>query len=75
MQQKSTKEESITVEGTIETVLPGTFFRVKLNNGHQVLAHIGGKLRKNFVKITVGDKVRIEISQYDLNKGRITYRL
>lgn len=55
-------------------VLPGTMFRVELPNGHQVLAHISGKLRKNFIRISVGDTVNVEMSQYDLNKARITYR-
>jgi translation initiation factor IF-1 len=66
---------AIEVEGKIVTVLPGTMFRVELTNGHQVLAHISGKLRKNFIKITVGDMVKMEMSPYDLNKARITYRL
>ncbi|HTB62119.1 MAG TPA: translation initiation factor IF-1 [Opitutales bacterium] len=69
------KEAAIEVEGKIVTVLPGTMFRVELPNGHQVLAHISGKLRKNFIKITVGDMVKMEMSPYDLNKARITYRL
>jgi translation initiation factor IF-1 len=68
-------EEHIELEGTISTVLPGTLFRVKLNNEHEVLAHISGKMRKNFVRLTVGDRVRIEMSPYDLSKARITYRL
>ena len=57
------------------TVLPGTMFRVELANGHQVLAHISGKLRKNFIRITVGDIVKMEMSPYDLDKARIVYRL
>ncbi len=68
-------KDAIEVEGKIVTVLPGTMFRVELPNGHQVLAHISGKLRKNFIKITVGDMVKMEMSPYDLNKARITYRL
>jgi len=68
-------KDAIEVEGKIVTVLPGTMFRVELTNGHQVLAHISGKLRKNFIKITVGDMVKMEMSPYDLNKARITYRL
>ncbi|MDB6033269.1 MAG: translation initiation factor [Verrucomicrobiales bacterium] len=68
-------EEHIELEGTVSTVLPGTLFRVKLNNEHEVLAHISGKMRKNFVRLTVGDRVRIEMSPYDLSKARITYRL
>ena len=55
-------------------VLPGTMFRVELPNGHGVLAHISGRLRKNFIRISVGDQVNLEMSQYDLNKARITYR-
>ena len=69
-------EQSLEVEGTISTVLPGTMFRVTLdNNKHEVLAHISGKMRKHFVRLTVGDRVRMEMSPYDLSKGRITYRL
>jgi translation initiation factor IF-1 len=68
------KEESIPAEGVIVEVLPGTMFRVKLTNGTVVLAHIGGKMRKHFVRIVPGDKVQIEISPYDLTKARITYR-
>ena len=68
------KEESIPAEGVVVEVLPGTMFRVKLTNGTVVLAHIGGKMRKHFVRIVPGDKVQMEISPYDLTKGRITYR-
>ncbi|HVU36841.1 MAG TPA: translation initiation factor IF-1 [Opitutales bacterium] len=68
-------KDAIEVEGKIVSVLPGTMFRVELPNGHLVLAHISGKLRKNFIKITVGDMVKMEMSPYDLNKARITYRL
>jgi translation initiation factor IF-1 len=68
-------EQPIEVEGTITTVLPGTMFRVTLDNRHEVLAHISGKMRKHFVRLTVGDRVRMEMSPYDLSKGRITYRL
>lgn len=67
--------EVVEVEGRIVSVLPGTMFRVELPNGHRVLAHISGKLRKNFIKITVGDMVKMEMSPYDLEKGRIVYRL
>ena len=63
----------IEVEGKITTVLPGTMFRVQLDNGHMVLAHISGKLRKHFIKIAAGDKVKMEMSPYDLDKARITY--
>jgi translation initiation factor IF-1 len=68
-------EEPIQVEGTIATVLPGTMFRVKLDNHHELLAHLSGKMRKHFVRLTVGDRVRLEMSPYDLTKARITYRL
>ena len=68
-------EQHIEVEGTIATVLPGTLYRVKLDNQHEVLAHISGKLRKNFIRLTAGDRVRLEMSPYDLTKARITYRL
>ena len=67
--------KSIEVEGKVMTVLPGTMFRVQLSNGHTVLAHISGKLRKNFIKIATGDKVKMEMSPYDLEKARITYRV
>ena len=69
-----TKEEPIELTGAVTQVLPGTMFRVALPNGHQVLAHISGKLRKNWIRISVGDKVKIEMSPYDLGKARITYR-
>ncbi len=68
-------EQPIELEGTIQTVLPGTMFRVVLDNRHQVLAHISGKMRKHFVRLTAGDRVRIEMSPYDVSKARITYRL
>ena len=68
-------EEHIELEGTIATVLPGTLYRVKLDNQHEVLAHISGKLRKHFIRLTAGDRVRMEMSPYDLTKARITYRL
>lgn len=67
--------KAIEVEGKVVSVLPGTMFRVELTNGHTVLAHISGKLRKHFIKITVGDMVKMEMSPYDLDKARITYRL
>ena len=68
------KEESIPADGVVVEVLPGTMFRVKLANNKVVLAHIGGKMRKHFVRIVPGDKVQMEISPYDLSKARITYR-
>lgn len=71
----STDSKAIEVEGKIITVLPGTMFRVQLDNGHMVLAHISGKLRKHFIKIAAGDRVKMEMSPYDLDKARITFRL
>ena len=68
-------EEPLTVEGHITVVLPGTMFRVELDNKHIVLAHISGKMRKRFIRLTPGDRVRIEMSPYDLSKARIVYRL
>ena len=67
-------EESIEVEGEVLELLPNTKFKVKLPNGHFVIAHISGKMRMHFIKILPGDKVVVEISKYDLKKGRITYR-
>lgn len=71
----SNKEEAIEVEATVSELLPNTMFRVKLDNGHLVLAHISGKMRKHFIRILPGDRVRVELSPYDLNRGRIVYRL
>lgn len=68
-------DDEIEVNGKIVAVLPGTMFRVELENGHRVLAHISGKLRKNFIKITAGDTVKMVMSPYDLEKGRIVYRV
>lgn len=73
--RRMSNEEPIEVEGTVSTVLPGTMFRVKLDNQHEILAHLSGKMRKHFVRLTVGDRVRLEMSPYDLTKARITYRL
>jgi translation initiation factor IF-1 len=67
------KEETITVEGEVIEPLPNSMFRVKLDNGHVVLAHISGKMRMHFIKILPGDKVTLELSPYDLSRGRITY--
>jgi translation initiation factor IF-1 len=69
------KEEAIEVEGQVKVVLPGTMFRVELDNKHLVLATICGKMRKRFVRLTVGDRVKMEMSPYDLDKARITWRL
>ena len=68
------KEDSIEMEGTIIDTLPNTMFRVELENGNVVTAHISGKMRKNYIRILTGDKVRVELTTYDLTKGRITYR-
>jgi translation initiation factor IF-1 len=70
----SNKEEGIQTEGTVTDVLPGTMFRVELPNGVNVLAHISGKMRKNFIRIVPGDKVTVEMSPYDLSKARIVFR-
>lgn len=68
-------EKTIETEGKIVAVLAGTMFRVELGNGHLVLAHISGKMRKRFIRLTNGDRVKLEMSPYDLNKARIVYRL
>ena len=68
------KEEKLTVEGTIVEALPNTQFKVELDNGHQVLAYLSGKMRRYYIRILVGDRVRVEITPYDLTRGRITYR-
>ena len=68
------KEDSIEMQGTILETLPNTMFRVELENGHVVIAHISGKMRKNYIRILTGDKVKVELTPYDLTKGRITYR-
>ena len=68
------KDDSIEFEGTVAETLPNTMFRVKLENGHEIIAHISGRMRKNYIRILTGDKVRVELTPYDLSKGRITYR-
>ncbi len=68
------KEEKLLVEGTIIEALPNTQFRVELDNGHQVLAYLSGKMRRYYIRILVGDRVRVEMTPYDLSRGRITYR-
>ncbi len=68
------KEEPIQVEGTVVETLPNAMFRVELENGHRVLAHISGKMRINFIRILPGDRVKVELSPYDPTRGRITYR-
>ncbi len=70
-----TESDVVEIDGKVVAVLPGTMFRVELPNGHQVLAHISGKLRKNFIKITVGDMVKLEMTPKDIEKARIIYRL
>ncbi len=70
----SEKEEAIAVEGTVIEALPNTQFRVELENGHKVLAHISGKMRMHYIRILPGDRVVVELSAYDLTRGRITYR-
>jgi translation initiation factor IF-1 len=68
------KEDHIEMEGTVVDTLPNTMFRVKLDNGHVVTAHISGRMRKHYIRILTGDKVKVELTPYDLSKGRITYR-
>lgn len=68
------KEEAIELEGTVVEPLPNAMFKVELENGHQVLAHISGKMRMHYIKILPGDRVTVELSPYDLDRGRITYR-
>jgi translation initiation factor IF-1 len=68
------KEEHIQMEGVVVEALPNTMFRVKLENGHLITAHISGKMRKNYIRILTGDAVTVEMTPYDLSKGRITYR-
>lgn len=69
------KEEQIELEGTVIETLPNTMFRVKLDNGHVLIAHISGKMRKYYIRILTGDRVKVEMSPYDLSKGRITFRM
>jgi len=68
------EEDKISVEGTIVEALPGTQFRVRLDNGHEVLAYLSGRMRKYYIRILLGDRVRVDMSPYDLSRGRITYR-
>ena len=74
MEFEMSKEDVIEIEGIVVEKLPNAMFKVELENGHQVLAHISGKLRKNFIRILPGDKVTMEMSPYDLTQGRITWR-
>ena len=69
------KEEAIEVEGVIQEALPNAMFRVELQNGHTILGHIAGKMRKHYIRNLPGDKVKVELSPYDLSRGRITYRM
>lgn len=68
------KEDAIELEGTVVEALPNAMFKVELENGHEILAHISGKMRMHYIKILPGDKVQVELSVYDLDRGRITYR-
>ena len=68
------KEDAIEIQGTVNETLPNAMFRVSLDNGHKILAHISGKMRMHFIRILPGDKVTVELSPYDLTRGRITYR-
>ena len=69
------KKDAIEVEGKVVELLPNTMFRIELANGHRILAHISGKMRKNYIRLNIGNKVKMEMSPYDLTKGRITYRI
>ncbi|WP_320169218.1 translation initiation factor IF-1 [Maridesulfovibrio sp.] len=69
------KEEAIEVEGVVQEALPNAMFRVELENGHVILGHISGKMRKHYIRILPGDKVKVELSPYDLTRGRITFRM
>ncbi|NPA12740.1 MAG: translation initiation factor IF-1 [Aquificae bacterium] len=73
--KKEQKEKGIVVEGTVEEALPNAMFRVKLDTGHEVLAHVSGKMRMHFIRILPGDKVKVELSPYDLTRGRIIFRM
>ena len=74
MTDTTTKEEKLVLEGTIVETLPNTSFKVELENGHTVLAYLSGKMRKFYIRVLLGDKVRVELSPYDLDRGRIIYR-
>ena len=69
------KEELLEFNGTVTELLPNATFRVKLENGHEIIAHISGRMRKNYIRILTGDRVKVEMTPYDLTKGRITYRM
>lgn len=74
-QETMAKDDVIEFEGTVSETLPNTMFRVRLENGHEIIAHISGRMRKNYIRILTGDKVKVEMTPYDLTKGRITYRM
>ena len=74
-QDPMAKDDVIEFEGTVSETLPNTMFRVRLENGHEIIAHISGRMRKNYIRILTGDKVKVEMTPYDLTKGRITYRM
>jgi len=74
MHQKMAKEEAIKIEGVIKKALPNAMFTVELDNGHEILGHISGKMRKHYIRLNPGDRVVVELSPYDLSKGRITFR-
>ena len=73
--KRMAKDDVIEFEGTVAETLPNTMFRVRLENGHEIIAHISGRMRKNYIRILTGDKVKVEMTPYDLTKGRITYRM
>ena len=73
--ERMAKDDVIEMEGTVVETLPNTMFRVQLENGHIVIAHISGRMRKHYIRILTGDKVKVEMTPYDLTKGRITYRM
>ena len=73
--KKEEKEKGIVVEGTVEEALPNAMFRVRLDTGHEVLAHVSGKMRMHFIRILPGDRVKVELSPYDLTRGRIIFRM
>jgi len=73
-QKGSSKEQKIEIEGTVVETLPNTMFKVKLDNEHEVLAYLSGKMRKYYIRVLLGDRVLVELTPYDLNRGRITYR-
>ena len=70
-----TQKDVVEMRGTVEELLPGAKFRVKLDRGHEIIAHLSGKMRQNSIRLTVGDGVKVEMTPYDLTKGRITFRL